>query len=175
MRKHRRDRTEIACSLAAGAEHFTNRLARCLKDDRGNALIEFAIMMPLLVFVFLALMDYTFVLQQAMIVTDAATNGTRYAEASGNGTNVAGMLTAAQTTANGIPNFTATASNFCTCPPGNTVISCIGATCASGNNPAEYAQVATSASVPLFFKVTGIPATIALSASSTMRVSWSSP
>ncbi len=166
-----------ACSAAAKSDCprscFSNSLALSLKDDRGSALIEFSIMMPLIVFVFLAAMDYAFVLQQAMVVADAATNGTRYAEASGNGTNVAGMATAAQAAATGIPNFTAAASNYCACPPSGSVIACTS-TCASGNNPAEYAKVATLASVPLFFKVTGIPGTIALSASSTMRVSWGS-
>jgi Flp pilus assembly protein TadG len=148
-------------------------LCGALRDDRGSALIEFSILIPLAVLLVLGVMDYSFVIQEAMVVTDAATNGTRYAVVAGNSTNVAGMLAAAEATALNLPNFTATASNFCTCPPSGAVIDCMSS-CASGDDPAEYAKLSTSASVPLLFKVSGFPASIPLTASSSMRVTWNS-
>lgn len=152
-----------------GAGRLSGWVTR-MRDDRGSALIEFAIMMPLIVFIFLAAMDYTLVLQQSMVVVDAATNGTRYAEAMGNATNVAGMVAAAQSTAVGVPGFSATAVSYCTCPPELAGTAC-ATTCASGYSPAVYARVNTAAFIPLLFKVTGIPAGISLSAASSMRVS----
>ena len=144
-----------------------------LANDSGSALIEFCVLMPLAVLLVLGVMDYSFVIQQSMVVTDAATNGTRYALAAGNATDVAGMLAAAQTAAVDLANFKATASNFCTCPPSGAIVDCTSS-CASGTDPAEYAKLSTSTTVPLLFKVSGFPATIPLSASSSMRVLWNS-
>ena len=139
--------------------------------EDGNALIEFCIFMPLVVFMFLAAVDYSMITQQSMTVVDAATTGTRYGAVAGNGSDLAGIQAAAQSAAVGVPNFVATVTNYCACTPGGPAVSCASA-CASGNYPAEYDKVSTRASVPVFFTVTGIPGTVALSASSTMRVVW---
>ena len=105
------------------------------------------------------------------MVAEAATEATRFAAVAGNGSNTTGMLAAATTAAVGVPNFAVTAVNYCTCSSGGAAVSC-STSCASGYLPAEYDKVSTSASVPLFFKVTGIPGTVSLSATSTMRVVW---
>ena len=142
-----------------------------LTNESGNALIEFCVFMPLVVFMFLAAVDYSFITQQSMMVAEAATEATRFAAVAGNGSNTTGMLAAATTAAVGVPNFAVTAVNYCTCSSGGAAVSC-STSCASGYLPAEYDKVSTSASVPLFFKVTGIPGTVSLSATSTMRVVW---
>jgi Flp pilus assembly protein TadG len=145
--------------------------ARMLMEETGSALIEFCVFMPLVVFMFLAAVDYSLITQQSMMVADAATIGSRFAAVAGNGSNTTGMVAAAKSAAVGVPNFAVTAVNYCTCSAGGAAVSC-STSCASGNLPAEYNKVSTSASVPVFFKVTGIPGTVALSATSTMRVVW---
>ena len=141
--------------------------------EEGSALIELCLLAPIIFVVFLAATDLCFYIQSSIVVNDAASVGARFGSVAGNQTNTSGMQAAAMTAANGLSGFTATATSYCTCNPGGSQISC-NSSCPSLPTPVEYVEVTTHATVPVLFKVTSIPASIQLSATSILRVNWAS-
>jgi Flp pilus assembly protein TadG len=137
--------------------------------EDGSAVIELCLLAPLVIIIFLAATDLTFYLQRSLIVTDAASVGARYGTISGNSTDTAGMQTAAQNAASGLSGFTATATAFCTCTPAGSQVSCT-TTCGSQPTPSHYVQVTTAATVPGVFKVSSLPSSLQVSATSILRV-----
>jgi Flp pilus assembly protein TadG len=144
---------------------------RLLDEEQGNALVEFSVTMPLLVLTFLGAVTLSLIIVQNLAITDAAYQAAKYG-ANGHNNDLAGMQNVANTCAAGVPGFTAVAQEYCTCTPGGGVVSCT-ATCFPYSTPFEYVTVTTSASVPVLYSFPGIANSVALSASSTLRVPWS--
>jgi Flp pilus assembly protein TadG len=140
-------------------------------DEDASAMIEFAITMPLVIFIFLATVSFALVVRQNIEIIDAASAGAKYG-ANGNSTNIAGMQTAAINDAADVPGFSVTASRYCSCVAGGATVSCTSSCSLYPNTPAAYVTVTTSAPGPLLFKVVGLPSSLPLSATSTIRVPW---
>ncbi len=142
---------------------------RILKEEDGAAFVEVALILPLFVIVLVSAAQGAFIVQNLIRVADAATVGARYGTLSGNGSNLTGMQNVATVSANGLPNFTATATTYCTCLPNGTPTSCTS-TCSGQSTPAYYVKVVTSARVPLLFKIYGASSTYSMNSTSVMRV-----
>jgi Flp pilus assembly protein TadG len=153
---------------------------KILHRDQGNALIEVALFLPILISLLLGVLDFGFLLQQYMTVLDSARAGAEaammrnYAVISVG--NAAFLANVATTSASNIPNYTATASSYCSCAPTGAVGSTVS--CASHSNcpgygiPAQYTKVVVTASLPILFGLTGFPATYDVQSSSIVRTAW---
>ncbi len=135
----------------------------------GSGLIELALMFTVMMMLFLGVIDFALVTQQAMVVSEAAYAGAQYGAVSGNSSNTATMQTIAANSATGIAGFAATATKWCACSPGGTAVSCTS-TCASYGTPIAYVQVVTTATASMLFKYTGIPLSVPLRGICVLRV-----
>lgn len=139
------------------------------KNQRGSAVIELGLLFPVLLILFLGVVDFALVIQQSMVVSEAAYAGAAYGAILGNSSNTAMMQTIATKSATGISGFSATATKWCACSAGGASVSCTS-TCASYGTPIAYVQVVTNATAAMFFIYTGIPLTVPLRGVCILRV-----
>jgi Flp pilus assembly protein TadG len=139
-----------------------------MKSRRGIAIIEFALVTPLLLLLVAGVVDYTLLMRAAIAVGDAARAGAQYGSLSvANAANISGIQTAALNAAPDIPNLTAAAAEVCKCSNGATV-NCSGGTCPSG--PVRtYVQVTCKTTVNALFSYPKLGYTGAVVAMATMR------
>ena len=131
------------------------------------ALVEFALVTPLLLLALAGVLNYSLALRTASCLTDAARVGARYgSQSAASASDIAGMQAAALNAAQGITGMTATAVRSCKCTNGSTV-SC-GGSCASGNM-LVYAQVKTQAPSPTLFDYSGLSFSGSISAQVSLR------
>ena len=139
-------------------------------SETGSVVVEFALILPVLVFLFIGAVDFGLGVRQAIIVSEAAHAGTRYGSLPGKSTDLQGMQNAAVSSAAGLSPFTATAMNWCSCAANGAHVSCTNANACGGAASIEYAQVSTSASMPVLLGYPGIPVSFPLSGFSAVRV-----
>jgi len=139
--------------------------------QKGSAIIETALIIPLFLLLFMGVADYGRVFYTADLVVHAAEAGAQFGAM--NTTNAAdniGMQTAATNAASSsITGLTATATSFCTCGAGGSSVSC-ASTCVGYGTPAMYVQVKTQATFKTLASFPGLPHSIPLAATSTLRV-----
>lgn len=148
-----------------------NRMWKCscdLLSEEGSVVIEFCLILPILVLLFVGVVDLGLGVQQAIIVTEAAHAGTAYSSLPGKSSDVQGMQNAALAAAGGTSSLSAVATNWCGCNANGTPVSC-SSTC-SGASPMVYAQVTTTATVPVLLGYPGLPASFSLNGFSAVRV-----
>lgn len=149
-------------------------------SERGSALVELAVSLPLLVLIFVGTVDFGRVFYTAIALTDAARAGAQFgAFTAGQSGNIAGMQTTAVNAVN-TAGITAVASRTCQC-----------ATSSGTFTPTVLANDCTSAELiacPLMHRVItvtvtttktfttvisgfpGIPSSVVLTRSATLRV-----
>jgi len=137
--------------------------------QRGSALVELALLFTVLMLLLLGVIDFSLVIQQSMVVSDAAYAGAQYGAISGNSSSFTAMQTIATNAAPGISGFSAVATKWCACSAGGASVSCTS-TCATYGIPVVYVQVVTTATASLLFKYTGLPLTIPLRGICVLRV-----
>jgi Flp pilus assembly protein TadG len=142
-----------------------------LRCERGVAMIEFALFLPILAFLFVGVVDYALEIQQTLQIQEAASAGAAYGAIPGNQKSVTGMQTAAQNAASGVSGFSATASDIFACSPGGTAVTS-ATSCSGYGTPIEYVQVKTSATIPALLAYPGMPSSLTLHGSATYRVPW---
>jgi Flp pilus assembly protein TadG len=139
--------------------------------EEGSALVEFSLTMPVVVVFCLVAISFALVVQQDIALTDAVAAATKYG-ANGHGNDLAGMQSAATTSGSGISGMVVTATKYCSCSPGGEVVSCTTTCYPFPITPAQYVSVTATAPAPLLFAITGLPSSLPLSASSTLRAPW---
>ena len=148
------------------------RLVKAAYDDRtGLAAIEFAIVIPLLMLMFVGLVDLGMGVYRSMEVKDAAQAGAQYAVV--NGFNASAIQTAV-TSATRYASIAASPAptQFCGCASttGVTNATC-GATCPNGFTAGTYVAVsATATYYPSLIYSSLFPKSFALTATSTVRI-----
>ena len=142
---------------------------RLLHAEQGSALLEFALILPIVLLICIGMIDLSVAVQQGIVVSEAAEAGTRYGTLPSKSTDLSGMQNAAMAAAAGLTGFTATATNWCSCVPAGSPVSC-ATTCPSSGSPVEYVEVQTSAAIPALAKYPGLAASFALKGFSAMRV-----
>jgi Flp pilus assembly protein TadG len=134
---------------------------------RGSALVELALVAPLLLLLLAGSLDFAMALRTAASVADAARVGAQYGSSSpAAASDTAGIQAAALNAAPGIAGMKATVARSCRCPDGSTV-SCTG-TC-GGGQVQEWVQVTTTATAPTVFRYAGLPFSGAVRSSASMR------
>ena len=117
----------------------------------------------------LGVFDFGLAIEQGIVVAAAAHAGAEYGAADGNANNTSAMVTAALNAAPGLSLVTATATTWCTCTSGGTTTVSCASLCNTYDIPIQYVQVKTDATIPVLIRFAGLPTTIVLSSSSTLR------
>lgn len=140
---------------------------RRLRSERGDSLLETAIVLPFLLLLLLGVVEFGQVYYLSIELAGAAQAGAIYGTQYP--TDTTDMQTAALNNANDISGATATASYGCECPDGSGR----SANCASApscsTNVVYYVNVKVSATYKPFFSLPGLPSTIPLSSTAVMR------
>ena len=137
--------------------------------ESGSALIEFALSATGLLMLGLGAVSFGLAVRNSEVVADAACAGASYgANSTYNAANTATIQQIAVNSDRTVPNLTATATYWCTCSAGGSVVSCSSA--CGNDQPMYYVQVIASAIYPNFFHYGGLPANFTLQSICTMPV-----
>jgi Flp pilus assembly protein TadG len=143
-----------------------------IQSERGSALVEFAMFMPILVFLLLGMVDYSIYIQKSMELQAAASGAAAWGAVPGNESNLTGIQNTAVSLAPSISGATTTASNLWTCTPGGTSVT--SATMCTGSiTPYKYVVVTVTGTVPRALSYPGIPNGLTMIGKATFRVPWS--
>ncbi|SRR5208282_1252188 len=135
--------------------------------SRGQSAVELALLAPLLVLVLVIAADFSRVFYMSIEAANAARAGVQYgAQSTTKASDTDGMKQAALNDASNVSGLTATASNFCECPPSTSHVTCSATSC-SGME--MYVQVNTSAQFQTLVHYPGVPSTVTLNESALMR------
>ena len=136
---------------------------------RGQASVELALSLPLLLMMFLVVVETGRAFYIAISVSNAARAGVQYgAQNLSTAADNAGMQQAAANDAPNIVGLTATATHFCQCSDG-TASTCLSTDCA-GSHRLLYTQVNTSAPYTPLINFMGILPPMSVPGKAVMRV-----
>ena len=152
---------------------------RDLREDKGQAFVELALVMPIFILLLVGIAEVGRLAYASIEVSNAARAGVAYAAQSHttaqDATNI--QLAATQDAPN-ITSLSATTNYSCSCESSTGVMtaagSCTGISTAPGSCPSPsrivlYVQVNTTAPVDTLFHFPGIPSTVTLRGFATMR------
>ena len=155
---------------------WLRRAARRFAADRGDgasgiAAIEFAIVAPTLVLLFICTADLSLGIYRKMQVQSAAQSGAAYAMLYGFAPS---SISSAVANATGLSavNASPTPAEFCGCPSassGVTSISCTS-TCPNGANPGTYVTVSAQTTYQTILPYPMVPNSFTFNAQSTVRL-----
>lgn len=143
-----------------------------MRDSRGQALVETALTIPLLLLLLIGAAEFGRLAYAAIEVSNAARAGVAYgAQSHITASDSSGMETAATQDGSNITGLTATSSHFCTCSSNGAVLACTTSlnTCVSPDRVIEYVQVNTTATITPMFNYPGISRTFTLTGQAIMR------
>lgn len=141
--------------------------AQSAASQRGTALLEFALVTPLLLLLLAGILDYGQALSKSTAVANAARVGAAYAISSPSRTaDTAGIRSAAIDSAPGFSGLTVTSSRSCQCFGGSS-ITC-GSSC-GGGNAQMYVKVTVTATSAAIFNYSGLPFTGTVTGQAIMR------
>ncbi|MBI3278828.1 MAG: pilus assembly protein [Acidobacteria bacterium] len=157
------DRLRRSFAVAYGSEH---------RGEAGNALIEAAILMPLIGLLVCGAMDFSRVIYAGIAMAGAARAGVQYGTFSpGNAGDINGMNQAARNDAagQGFSSITVSSRNFCGCVSTSSEVSCSTGSC-SGATPSGYVSTTAAYTFTTVVRYPGIPNSIRVSRTAKMRV-----
>ena len=143
-----------------------------LKDQRGAAIVEFAIAAPVLALLTVGVAEFGIGYYAKAQVTAAAQTGLRHAYANGfNSTNISAAVTGSTTQL--AVSASPAPSQFCGCVVSNAVVSsaCTGTnSCPNGDKPRTYVRVSASATYTPMIRLPGTPTSYALTSTAQGRL-----
>jgi Flp pilus assembly protein TadG len=138
-------------------------------QGRGQASVELALSLPLLLMMFLVVVETGRAFYIAISVANAARAGVQYGSQSlTTAADTSGMQNAATSDAPNLAGMTATATHFCVCSDGSAS-TCLATDC-SGSHRLLYTQVNTSASYAPLINFMGILPSMTVPGEAIMRV-----
>jgi Flp pilus assembly protein TadG len=140
---------------------------RVLQQVEGSSIIETALLMPLLLLILVAAIDFGRAYFMAIEVSSAAEAGALYGTV--NPADTAGMVAAAQLDATDVASLTAVATYGCQCSDGSSVVVSCGTAPICTYNVVNYVEISTSATYSSLINYPGIPSSLALSGKARMR------
>ena len=136
---------------------------------RGQASVELALSLPLLLLMFLVVVETGRAFYIAISVANAARAGVQYGSQNlSTAADNTGMQAAATSDAPNLTGMTATATHFCKCSDGSAS-TCLTTDC-SGSHRLLYTQVNTSASYSPLINFMGVLPTMTVPGKAIMRV-----
>jgi|SRR5687768_1820105 len=140
------------------------------RDERGTSAVELAFLLPVIILIAMGVADYARVFTTSISVSSAAKSGAQFgAQNTAKSGDTAAMNNAARQDGAEVGAITATSARTCRCENG-TVVNCITGSCGAYGAPGVYVAVTASKSVAMLFKYPGLPATINVSRTATLRV-----
>jgi Flp pilus assembly protein TadG len=140
--------------------------------QRGNAVLEFALIFPMLLFMLVGTMDFARVFFSGIAMENAARAGVQYGALSpGKAGDINGIVAAALADAagQGLDGVTASARTFCSCVGSGSTVSCSIGTC-NGQTPNGYIEATAQYTFNSVLRYPGFPANIVVSRTAKMRV-----
>jgi Flp pilus assembly protein TadG len=145
-----------------------NGLLRLWKDRTGVTAVEFAIIAPVMVLMFICMADLGIGVYTDMQVNNAAQYGTEYALAKGYDSSA---ISSAVRTSTSLSGVNVTPTQFCGCPSSGSIVSnSCSATCSDGSKSGTFVQVAVSDTYATMLRYPGLPSSFNLTAQSTVRI-----
>ena len=138
------------------------------RSERGAALLELVIVIPLLILFVIGAAEFGRVYYAAITVANAARAGAQFGTRDGQSGNFAGMTQAAQSEAADLGGISSFPSRFCRCPDGS-VPSCTG-TCPGFGAPEVFVKDSVVKTITFFVKYPGLPQSITVRRTATFRV-----
>jgi Flp pilus assembly protein TadG len=138
------------------------------KETSGVAAVEFAMIVPMIMFMFLAMTDLGVGIYTDMRVNNAAQYATEYALVNGYDSNA---IVNAVKSASNLTGMSVSPAQFCGCP-GSTQVTrtACSASCGDGTTAGQYAQISVTDTYATIIPYPGLPASFPLSAQSTVRL-----
>ena len=156
-------------------EHISMKISsqfirsRSTHNRRGGALLELAVVMPVLILLAVGVADYARAYKTSVAVVNAAAAATQVgARSAGASGDTAAMTSQAIADASPVTLDTVTSSRFCRCSNGSTP-ACTGS-CSGYGVPQVFVQVRVRKNYAMLFRYPGLPATIAVMRTATLRV-----
>lgn len=145
-------------------------LADFVRDRKGAAAVEFALIAPLLAMMIILTVDLGMGIFSKMQVEDAAQAGAQYAIIHGFDSSAISSVVTNATSNSGISSSPAPVQ-FCGCPSaaGITAASCSGV-CSTGNAPGTYVTVSAQGTYSTLVNYSIVPSSYTFNAQSTARL-----
>ncbi len=145
-------------------------LAR-LREEDGNALVEVALALPLLMTMVAGTVDFGLYEERKMQAVEAANAAAGYGAVSGNQLNTAGMQSAASAASPSLSGLTVSAQVYWVCSPGGAQVASSDA-CSNGENPLQYVLVTTAAVVNAPMPLASLGRNMHVTGQAAYRVRW---
>ncbi len=144
-------------------------LKAALRSESGTSLIEFALTVPVLIFMLIGLIEVGRYAYFSIVAANAARAGVQYgAQDRVKAEDIAGMTSAALQDGQNISNFTASPAPLCSQNGGALQTCTTGAVPTSGN--VYYVKVQVNGTFNSLLNYPGIPKNVPVSGSAIMRV-----
>ena len=141
-----------------------------LQRSRGQAIVEMAIVLPLLLLLLVGVVDFGRIYYTTQTVAQAARAGAQYgAQDNAYSTDIAGMKQAALDAAGDVPGVTANARQYCQCASGASVACTDTTTCPEGA-PQVYVEVTADKVFTTWMQYPHIPSSTDVARRATLRV-----
>ena len=151
----------------------TKDYLRALRRSRqGNAIVEMALMLPVLMAICAGVVDFSRVMFYSVQVANAAQAGAQWAcQSVGNSGNTAMISTVARDDAGLGTQMEVNSSRTCACSNGATV-SCTasGGSCSDGKLPKVTVSVITRFAMPTFLPIPGVDGPVVINGAAAYRV-----
>ena len=156
-----------------GLRRVRTSSADVLREESGAALVELALILPLLLLLLLGVSDFGRVLYWSITLAQSARAGAQYgAQSSASAANSAGIQQAVLQDAQNITNLggtiNVTSECFCQCEGETASVNCTNNNC--GNAPQVFVKVTTSTTFNTLVPYPGIPSTVNLSNTAILRL-----
>ncbi len=146
---------------------------KLLGSSEGNALIEVALFLPIMFLMLIGVLDFGVALNQYVRVADSARSAAEAATTYVWANNMDYVRLVGNLSANGIPGYSISATQYCLCAPGTAQFTCAGHTaCGSYGVPNQYVQVTATAQLPLLFSIKGLPTSYSVKSVAIARTPW---
>jgi len=145
-------------------------LERLRRSERGGAMAELAVILPVLILFAVGVMDYGRVFFRALIVANAARAGAEYGTLSvANSGEDADIQGFAKLDGQEISGMRVTSAQVCRC--GDNVVACATGTCPGYGSgaPRVYVVVTAIDTVNLILRYPGLPSRVPISRTATFR------
>lgn len=139
--------------------------------QRGGAVLETALALPLLILMVIGTADFARVFYAAIVVEGAARAGVQYGTVSvGKAGESSGVIEAGQSDASGqgLTGLVVTSRTFCGCNSGNAEVSCSKGTCSTGV-PSGYVEAKATYTFKPAIGWPGVPGNVVIGTSAKMR------
>jgi Flp pilus assembly protein TadG len=153
------------------ARVFAKRRASLRARQAGQALLEVALVTPLLLLLAVGIIEIGRYAYYSILVADAARAGAQYgAQNLATAADTAGIRAAAENDGQNLAPLNVTVQHECGCTGSGIGGACPATSCASPNHALVYVKVTVSGKFNSLFKYPGIPSSISCASTELMRV-----